>query len=304
MKKIKHLLIAPPLLFFLTLSLIPLIFTLALSFTNYSLGGSIRWVGLDNYIRLFNDPLFKTSYKNTVFYTLFGVSIQYWLGLLLAVSVTSIKKNQLLRILILIPFMVPSLVIGFTWKTLLDSRFGPINAFLEFLGLEAVHWFTNPDLSFLSILIVDVWQWTPFMFLILYAGLRMLPKEPFEAAHVDGASPWRAFWDLTFPMLLPVSIGCIVLRAIEAFKLFDIVFFITGGGPGNITSTLTLSGYFTALRSGNMGYGAAMSILMLLTVAITSTILLSILSSIMSKPSEVGGKALDNYFEKEQEKKV
>lgn len=299
MKRIKHFLIAPPMFFFLTLSIIPLLFTIYLSLTNYSLGGNFRWVGLNNYIRLLKDPLFKTSFKNTVLYTLLGVSIQYWLGLILAVGVNSIKKNQILRVLFLVPFMLPSLVVGFTWKTLLDSRFGPVNAFLGILGIEAVRWITDPSIAFFSILIVDIWQWTPFMFLILFAGLRMLPKEPFEAAHVDGASSWRSFWDLTFPMLLPVSIGCIVLRAIEAFKIFDIVFFITGGGPGNITSTLTLSGYFTALRSGNMGYGAAMSILMFLTVAITATILLSILGSVMSKQTKVGKEALDNFLLKQ-----
>lgn len=299
MKRIKHFLIAPPMFFFLTLSIIPLLFTIYLSLTNYSLGGNFRWVGLNNYIRLLKDPLFKTSFKNTVLYTLLGVTIQYWLGLILAVGVNYIKKNQILRVLFLVPFMLPSLVVGFTWKTLLDSRFGPVNAFLEILGIEPVRWITDPSIAFFSILIVDIWQWTPFMFLILFAGLRMLPKEPFEAAHVDGASSWRSFWDLTFPMLLPVSIGCIVLRAIEAFKIFDIVFFITGGGPGNITSTLTLLGYFTALRSGNMGYGAAMSILMFLTVAITATILLSLLGSVMSKPTKVGKEALDNFLLKQ-----
>jgi multiple sugar transport system permease protein len=126
----------------------------------------------------------------------------------------------------------------------------------------------------------------------------MLPKEPFEAVYVDGASSWRTFWDITFPMLLPVSIGAIVLRSIEAFKMFDIVFFITGGGPGNTTSTLTLSGYFTALRSGVMGYGAAMSVIMLLTVAITATIILTILRKVINKPNKAGQKALESFSEK------
>lgn len=296
MNKFKHLLIAPPLLFFLTLSLVPLLFTLGLSLTNYSLGGQLRWIGLENYIRLFKDPIFTSSYKNTVLYTLIGLFFQYWLGLALAVAINSLKKQHLLRLIILVPFMLPSLVIAFTWKTLLDSRFGPVNAFLELFGIKAINWLTDPNLSFVSILIVDIWQWTPFIFLILFAGLRMLPKEPFEAAYVDGGSPWRAFWDMTFPMLLPVSIGAIVLRAIEAFKLFDIVFYITGGGPGNMTSTLTLTGYFTALRSGNMGYGAAMSILMLLSVAITATLVLMGLGKILNKPGSTGEKALKAYL--------
>jgi multiple sugar transport system permease protein len=295
MKNIKHFLIAPPLLFFIALTLLPLLFTLGLSLTNFSLGGHAKWVGITNYIRLFKDPIFTGGFKNTVLYTLIGVTFQYWLGLILAVMVSSLKKQQLIRLMILLPFMLPSLVIGFTWKTLLDSRFGPVNALLKIFGINAVNWLTNPKLAFLSILIVDTWRWTPFMFLILFAGLRMLPKEPFEAAYVDGASAWRSFWDLTFPMLLPISIAAIVIRSIEAFKIFDIVFFITGGGPGNATSSLTLNGYFTALRSGNMAYGAAMSMLMLLIVAITATVLLVALRGFLTKPKRQGEIALTAY---------
>jgi multiple sugar transport system permease protein len=298
MKNIKHWLIAPPLLFFFTLSLLPLLFTLSLSLTNFSLGSDVKWVGLSNYTRLFSDPLFRGSFKNTILYTVIGVFFEYWLGLILAVVVGSLKRQRTIRLMILVPFMLPSLVIGFTWKTLLDSRFGPINALLNVLGINSINWITDPTLAFISILIVDIWQWTPFMFLILFAGLKMPPTEPFEAVYVDGASSWRTFWDITFPMLLPVSIGAIVLRSIEAFKMFDIVFFITGGGPGNTTSTLTLSGYFTALRSGVMGYGAAMSVIMLLTVAITATIILTILRKVINKPNKAGQKALESFSEK------
>lgn len=295
MKNIKHFLIAPPLLFFIALTLFPLLFTLGLSLTDFSLGGHAKWVGLTNYTRLFKDPIFTGGFKNTVIYALVGVTFQYWLGLILAVIVSSLKKQRLIRLMILLPFMLPSLVIGFTWKTLLDSRFGPVNALLKIFGINAVNWLTNPKLAFLTILVVDTWRWTPFMFLILFAGVRMLPKEPFEAAYVDGASAWRSFWDLTFPMLLPISIAAIVIRSIEAFKIFDIVFFITGGGPGNATSSLTLNGYFTALRSGNMAYGAAISVLMLLIVAITATVLLVVLRGFLAKPKRQGEIALTAY---------
>ena len=162
--------------------------------------------------------------------------------------------------------MVAPLVIGFIWKTILDSRFGPINDVITALGGDAVPWITDHVLAFVSILMVDTWQWTPFVFLILYAGLRTLPIEPFEAARVDGASRWRMFWDVTFPMLIPASIAAILLRGIEAFKIFDIVFYITGGGPGTATSTTTLTAYFTGLRSGYVGYGGAMAVLLFFTV--------------------------------------
>ena len=297
MRPIKHFLVAPPLIFFVLISLIPLLFTLGLSLTNYSMGGAGSWVGLNNYLRLMQDSFFTRSFLNTLLFVVIGLTLQYCLGLGLALLVNSLTRSQRpVRLMILVPFMLPPLIIGFIWQMLFDSRYGPMNAFLKsVVGIPPVLWLTDPLLAFIAIIIVDTWQWTPFMFLILFAGLRMLPREPFEAARVDGASGWQIFWDMTFPMLLPVSIGAIMLRGIEAFKLFDIVFFITGGGPGSATSTLTLTGYFTALRSGNMGYGAAMSFLLLLSVIIITTLLLMLVRSLMARPDISGKRALERY---------
>lgn len=290
----KHALIAPPLIFFVVISIVPLLFTLGLSLTNYSIGGQAAWVGLDNYARLIRDPFFTRSYLNTILYVVFGVTIQYWLGLGLALLVNSMIRGQrIMRLLILLPFMIPPLIIGFIWQTLFDTRYGPINAFLRPLNVGSILWLNSPILAPTSIIIVDTWQWTPFMFLLLFAGLRTLPKEPFEAARVDGASGWRIFWDMTFPMLVPASIAAILLRSIEAFKLFDIVFYITGGGPGGVTSTVTLLGYFTALRSGNLGYGAAMSIILLLSVIIIAMVSLIIVRRVMARPEMSGRRALE-----------
>ena len=294
MKGIKHLLIAPPLAFLVAISVVPLIFTLTLSLTNYSIGGRLGWIGLDNYVALFNDLFFLKSYVNTFVYVLIGVTIQYWVGLGLALLVNSmIAGKRWMRLLILLPFMVPPLIVGFVWKTMFDSRYGPLSAINRILHIPPILWLNDPILAFISIVIVDTWQWAPFMFLILFAGLRSLPKEPFEAARVDGASDWRIFWDLTFPMLIPVSIGAILLRSIEAFKLFDIVFYITGGGPGGATSTATLQGYFTALRSGNLGYGAAMSMVLFVTVAVLATIALLLVQRPRRRKAMLGRRALE-----------
>ncbi len=294
MGRIKHILIAPPLLFFLVVSVIPLIFTLGLSLTNYSIGGQANWIGLDNYVRLFNDPLFMRSYLNTFLYVFFGVTIQYWLGLGLAMLVNSmVRGKRLMRLLILLPFMIPPLIVGFIWQTMYDSRYGPLSALLATVNIGPIYWLNDPTLAFASLVAVDTWQWTPFMFLILFAGLRSLPKEPFEAARVDGASGWRVFWDMTFPMLIPVSIGAILLRSIEAFKLFDIVFYITGGAPGGATSTVTLNGYFTALRSGNLGYGAAMSILLLFTVIVLATVALLLVQRFTARSAKAKRMAVE-----------
>jgi multiple sugar transport system permease protein len=148
----------------------------------------------------------------------------------------------------------------------LDSRLGPVDDLLRHLFGIAVPWLTDEKLAFVSILIIDTWQWTPFMFLILFAGISSMPREPFEAAYVDGASRWRVFWDVTFPMLGPASIAAVLLRGIEAFKIFDVVYYVTGGGPGSVTTTTTLTAYFTGLRSGHVGYGAAMTVVLLVTV--------------------------------------
>lgn len=290
----KHLLIAPPLIFFFAISIIPLIFTLGLSFANYSIGGQATFAGLDNYTRLFSDTFFLRGYLNTILYVLFGVAIQYWLGLGLALLINSmVRGKRSMRLLVLVPMMIPPLLVGFIWRTLFDSQYGPVDAILNGVGLPSVHWLTDPTLSFISIIIADSWQWTPFMFLLLYTGLRTLPKEPFEAARVDGASGWRVFWDMTFPMLIPASIAAILLRAIEQFKLFDIVFFVTGGGPGGATNTVSLLGYFTALRSGDLGYGAAMSILLLVTVIVIATVALIGVRRVMARPDLTGKKAIE-----------
>lgn len=265
--RVKHLLIAPPLLFLLLLSVIPLLLTLGLSLTSMDISGKGSWIGIDNYIRLSSDPIFIESYVNTLIFVAVGLPIQYFLGLGLALLVHGTPSGQRLwRLIIPIPLMVAPLVIGFIWKTIFDSRFGPVNDVITALGGEAIPWITDNLLAFVSILVVDTWQWTPFVFLILYAGLRTLPVEPFEAARVDGASRWRMFWDVTFPMLIPASVAAILLRGIEAFKIFDIVFYITGGGPGTATTTTTLTAYFTGLRSGYVGYGGAMAVILFLTV--------------------------------------
>ncbi len=294
MKAIKHLLIAPPLLFLVAISIVPLLFTLLLSLSNYSIGGRLQWIGFNNYLQLAQDLFFLKSYFNTFAYVLIGVAIQYWVGLGLALLVNSmVSGKRWMRMLILLPFMVPPLIVGFVWKTMFDSRYGPISAITRILHLKPILWLNEPISAFISILIVDTWQWAPFMFLILFAGLRTLPKEPFEAARVDGASDWRIFWDLTFPMLIPASIGAILLRSIEAFKLFDIVFYITGGGPGGGTSTTTLQGYFTALRSGNLGYGAAMSIVLFLTVVVLATLALLMVQRARTRKPMQGQRALE-----------
>jgi multiple sugar transport system permease protein len=227
------------------------------------------FAGFIHYAQLFKDARLWQALLHTFIITIIALPLELVLGLLMAqLFLERMPGRQIFVSLLVLPTVISPIVAGATWRLMFDNRYGPINQIIGWFAGEpmTILWTVNPNLVYPSIFICEVWQWTPFMFLILFAGLRTLPREPFEAARVDGASDWQIFWDHTFPMLLPASVAAILLRAIEAFKLFDVVFYVTGGGPGGATSTVTLQGYFTALRSGNLGYGAAMSIVLLVTV--------------------------------------
>ncbi|MFL6113945.1 MAG: carbohydrate ABC transporter permease [Catenulispora sp.] len=274
----KHLLLSPPLAFFAAFAIFPLVFTAYVSLSNWSITGEHHFVGFANYRAILGSDTFRQSFLNTVLFAVVTVLLQYVLGLGLAVLVYRTTRGQsVLRLLLLIPMMFTPVLVGFVWKTLFDPSYGPISWVLRTLGLPQVPWFSEQLPAMAAIVIADVWQWTPFMFLILFAALRSLPTAPLEAAMVDGASGWRLFIDHMMPMLLPASMTAILLRSIEAFKLFDVVYLMTGGGPGVKTATVTLSAYFTGLRSGDLGTAAAMTLVLLIVVLIATMVLLRLL---------------------------
>lgn len=274
----KHLLLSPPLVFFAAFAVFPLVFTVYVSLSRWSITGAHQFIGFGNYTALASSSTFRTSFFNTVFFAIVTVAFQYALGLALAVLVyRSTRGQSALRLMFLIPMMFTPVVVGFVWRTLFDPGYGPVDDVLTKLGLPAVPWLSEHWPAVTAIVIADVWQWTPFIFLILFAALRSLPTAPMEAAVVDGASGWRLFWDHLMPMLLPASMTAILLRSIEAFKLFDVVYLMTGGGPGVDTATVTLTAYFTGLRSGDLGTAAAMTLVLLVTVLVATTLLLRLL---------------------------
>ncbi|WP_213450658.1 carbohydrate ABC transporter permease [Rhizomonospora bruguierae] len=274
----KHLLLSPPLAFFAAFAIFPLVFTIYVSLSNWSITGEHSFVGFANYANILGSETFRQSFLNTVIFAVVTVLFQYALGLALAVLVYRTTRGQsVLRLLLLVPMMFTPVVVGFVWKTMFDPSYGPISWLFDTVGLPAVPWFSEQLPAMAAIVTADVWQWTPFMFLILFAALRSLPTAPLEAAMVDGASGWRLFIDHMMPMLLPASMTAILLRAIEAFKLFDVVYLMTGGGPGVKTSTVSLAAYFTGLRSGDLGTAAAMTTILLIVVLIVTMILLRLL---------------------------
>ena len=267
----------PAAILVLMLSIFPFVFSLAMTFTNWNLLNpdvAFRW--LENWRRLFGDETLSRSVRNTFFFTAAATVLEYGFGLLLAISVLQIKRWQrFFRLVFLLPMMISPAAVGYVIGRMLFSETqGPINNILFRIGFPYVPWTSDPGLAPWTIVIADVWQWTSFMFVLLLAGLQSLPEEPFEAARVDGASTWQIFTQITFPMLLPVTITAVLIRSLELFKLIDLVRVITAGGPGTATQTVTLYVYDLALTRGDMGYGAAVAYALLILVVLFATIYL------------------------------
>jgi multiple sugar transport system permease protein len=269
----------PAAILILMLSIFPFVFSLAMTFTNWNLlNPDVAFRGLENWRRLIGDETLNRSVRNTLFFTVAATVLEYGLGLLLAMAVLQIKRGQrFFRLVFLLPMMISPAAVGYVIGRMLFSETqGPINNILFRLGLPYVPWTSDPAMAPWTIVIADVWQWTSFMFVLLLAGLQSLSEEPFEAARVDGANNWQIFTQITFPMLLPVTITAVLIRSLELFKLIDLVRVITAGGPGTATQTVTLYVYDLALTRGDMGYGAAVAYALLILVVLFATIYLAL----------------------------
>ena len=219
---IKHVLIAPALILFVAITIFPLVFNIVMSLCNWKLGGNIQFVGLANYISAFQNGTFWRTMLNTVVITVVSVAVEYVLAMVLAYNINKlIRGKKLIRIAMLLPMLMAPVVIGFMWKQMFNELYGPLNHILSLFGIPGIPWISKSGYSLLAVMLVDVWEWTPFITLILLAGFQSLPKEPLESARVDGAKEGRIFFDLIFKMLLPASVVDITLRAIETFKIFD-----------------------------------------------------------------------------------
>lgn len=253
----------PALAMLLIFTMLPFFFSLFLSFTKVSLVGGLKitWAGFYNWVQLANDARFWNSLRNTIFIAGVVVSLEYGLGLILALFLNreGLKGRGFFRVAFLIPMMLTPIGIGFMWRMLFDPGGGPVNDILIRLGFPFIGWLSNAKIAIYTIIVSDIWHWTPFMFILLLASLQGIPSELMEAAKVDGASGWQTFRFIIFPLLMPVSVALILLRSIEAFKIMDKVYIITGGGPGTSTETTTLYTYITGLKRFELGYGSTMA---------------------------------------------
>jgi multiple sugar transport system permease protein len=262
-----YLLLAPAVLIALAVLLYPLWDGVRATLFFYRYGNPVRPVGLDNYLRLWSDDQFINSLFVTVRFVALSVAIETVLGLGLALfCLREFRGIRLLRTVLIVPMVITPVVVAIVFRLIYASDAGMITVVAKALGGQPIEILGHPLRAFLGLVALDVWEWTPLMFLILLAGLQSLPVEPLEAARVDGAGPWRTFVDHTLPMLRPVLAVAIVLRTIDAFGTFDQVFVLTRGGPGEATRLLSIFGYDTAFKFQETGYAAALFVTMGLLV--------------------------------------
>ena len=258
----------------LALSIFPLVFSLGITFTNVNLFRRVplRFIGLQNWERILSDEALRVTLLNTMIFVGGGVALQYVFGLALAVALNrGLREQRLMRILFLLPMMVSPIAVGFIIGRMVFSEgFGPVNDILQAVGLPAVAWVTSPTMAKVTIILVDTWQWTPLVMLLILAGLQGIPSEPLEAARVDGASEWQIFRFIVFPLLLPISVTAILIRALEAFKIIDIIRVVTGGGPGRATESVTAYVYNIGAKQGDLAYAASAAYVLLFVVIAVS----------------------------------
>ena len=267
--------LTPTLIVLLVMTAYPLIFTFVYSFTDYNyLKGTenASFVLFDNYVSLFKNGYFQQAVWNTIKFTILAVVPEMALGLLIAVFVNSLKRGQkIMRTLLLLPYLLPAVTVALSWRMMLSANYGIINQFLKGLGLPVFNWFMDTKTAFGTILLIDVWQNVPFVFLLLYASLQSVSENQYEAARIDGAGFFQQFWYITLPNIKGSLALCALLRTIDTFRLFEKVNVLTGGGPAGTTTTITQFLYTYGIKSLDFGFGSAGAIVMTLLVLILSS---------------------------------
>lgn len=274
-KRLPYFLLAPTLAVLFTLSIYPLIYSILTSLQT----DDKRWT-LAHFSRLLSDNFFLIALEHTVFFSFIALCFEFIIGLSLALLLNEyLPGRKLFRSALLVPMMLPTVVVGVVWRLMLNPNFGAVNGTLKSLGFntQQLTWTASPTLAFFSIIAVDVWQWTPFVFLVLLAGLQAIPQEPYEAARLDGSSKWQTFVYITLPLLKPAILIVLLLRTMDLLRMFDQIFILTEGGPGFATETVSLYIYRTAFRFFDFGYAAAMSFVLLAMTNVISVIYIRLL---------------------------
>jgi multiple sugar transport system permease protein len=266
----------PGLLFLFAIDLVPLVYSAWLSLYDWWLlrPRSIPFVGLGNYARLATDPELRRAIVVTGLFTAGSVAVEFLAGLGLALLFSQpFRFLRPLRVLLLLPLFVVPVVGATMWRLIFHPDIGPLNYYLNLVGLGRPAWLSDPTLALVSITLVDAWRTIPFMFLVMYAGIEVLPAELFEAASVDGASRWQAFRHITVPLLAYIMLVAVLIRGMDAFRELDIIYVLTGGGPGTATQVIQMLSY-RVFGLGHMGLANALGMVTLALVALACYVLM------------------------------
>jgi multiple sugar transport system permease protein len=279
----------PGLLFLFAIDLVPLVYSAWLSLYDWWLlrPRNIRFIGLGNYLQLATDPELRRAVVVTGLFTTGSVALEFLVGLGLALLFSQpFRFLRPLRVVLLLPLFVVPVVGATMWRVIFHPDMGPLNYYLNLIGLGRPPWLGDPTLALVSIMLVDAWRTIPFMFLVMYAGIEVLPAELFEAAAVDGANRWQAFRHVTVPLLAYIMLVAVLIRGMDAFRELDIIYVLTGGGPGTATQTIQMLSY-RVFGLGHMGLANALGIITLGLVAV----LCYLLMRAILRPGRSGGAA-------------
>ena len=276
--------VLPAVILLFLITIVPFIIELILSLHIYeltSLAGP-QFVWFKNYVDvLFHDARFWNAMRTTFTLIVGAVGLELILGVGLALLLNQIQRGRsLITSLLLIPVMIAPVVSGMMWFMIYDAKFGPLNYLIEVISfghLQGAAWLAKPSTALPSVMAVDIWQWTPFIILIALAGLQAIPTELYEAAEVDGSGTWQTLWHITLPMLAPVLVVGFLIRFMDAFKLFDIVYLLTRGGPGSSTETISFYTYIRGFKQFSIGYTAALAFIQLIVIIFVSKLFIGYL---------------------------
>jgi len=282
----KWLLVAPAIALILALTIYPLAYSVWVAFVNFDFQiPGHAFVGLQNFEYVVEDPIARWSLLTTAFLSVSSVLLEFLLGLGLAIAMTrTFAGRGVIMLILIVPLFVSPVVVGQIWSLILQKPYGPFDYLVGLLfGPTEVSWLTGNPWKFVSLIVADVWQWTPFMFVILLAGLTSVSPELYEAAELDGVSRWQIFWNITLPQIAPLILIAVTFRLLDAIKLFDIIFIMTGGGPGTSTYTTSFYLYQTGFQHFHLGQATAGSWLFLILTAV----LIMLLVRRMLRPERV-----------------
>lgn len=267
--------VVPSLVILLIVMVIPIIMSLYFSFTKYSVLGSPHWTGVENYVKLTQDDAFISSLRITIIYTVISVPLQTLFALLIADQLAKRFRNRFggfVRSALFIPVMSSLVVVAVVWRALLGTSSGLLNAVIRAMGLDPVNFLGNPTWALVLVSLVTVWKNIGYFLVIYYAGIMEVPVELYEASSIDGASRWQQLWKVTVPSLQPITLLVVILGTIWSFQVFDLVYVMTGGGPGGATTTIVMMLFRAGFQNFQMGYASAMAVVLFLLILVIAII--------------------------------